>query len=101
MSDAILPPLFQILTGLSFAAILVVRFLAAPALKPLWGKITAFSLLFVALGNFLLSQATGKSDLFAGAELFTFAGASFFVAALLVTAGLFIAARGAAGVAQS
>jgi hypothetical protein len=100
MSDEILSPLFQILTGLSFATILVVRFAAPGVLKPLWGKLVAFSLIFVALGNFLLSQATVRS-LSAGAELFVFAGASFFVSAILVATGLFIAARSAAGVSQS
>jgi hypothetical protein len=100
MSGAVLPPLFQILTGLSFLAILVLRFAAPRALKPVWGRVVGFSLIFVALGNFLLSQATAKS-LSAGAELFALAGASFAVSAVLVTAGLFIAARGADGVERS
>lgn len=91
MTDAILPPLFQILTGLSFAAVLAIRFLAAPGLKQLWGKITALSLLFVTLGSFLLSVATAKSSLAQGAEMFTFAGLSFTVAAILVVAGLCMA----------
>ena len=100
MSNEILPPLYQILTGLSFAVILVVRLAAPGVLKPLWGKLVTFSLIFVALGNFLLSQATVRS-LSSGAELFAYAGASFFVSAILVATGLFIAARGAAGVSQS
>jgi hypothetical protein len=100
MSSAVLPPLFQILTGLSFALILVVRFVAPAALKPLWGKLVAFSMIFVALGNLLLSNAT-DGTMSAGAELFAFAGASFFVAAILVAVGLFIAARSADGVVRS
>jgi hypothetical protein len=95
---AILPPMFQILTGLSFAAILVVRFLAAPILRPLWGKLVAFAVVLVALGNFLMSLATAKDSMSGGAEFFTYAGISFFAAGLLVTAGLIIAARSGAGV---
>jgi hypothetical protein len=98
---AFLPPTFQILTGLSFAALLVIRFLAAPMLRPLWGKMLAFSVIFVALGNYLMSVATAKSSLSAGAEMFTLAGASFFVAALLVVAGLLVAARSADGMVRS
>ena len=94
---AFLPPTFQIITGLSFALLLVVRFFASKSLKPLWGKLIAFSVLFVALGSFLISQATAKSTLAAAAEFLTYGGISFFVAAILVTTGLFIAARRADG----
>ena len=94
---AFLPPTFQILTGLSFIAILVVRFLAAPMLRPLWGKLVAFSVLFVGLGNFLMSLATAKGSMTAGAEFFTYAGISFFLAAVLVVTGFVIAARSATG----
>ena len=94
-----LPPTFQILTGLSFAAIFLIRFLAAPMLRPLWGKLVAFSVLFVALGNFLMSLATAKSSMSGGAEFFTYAGISFFAAALLVVVGFVIAARKGAGAA--
>jgi hypothetical protein len=90
---AFLPPTFQILTGLSFAALLVIRFFGSRALTPLWGKLIAFSVIFVALGNFLMSQATAKDTLNAAAEFLTLAGASFFVAALLVVVGLVVAAR--------
>lgn len=92
-SAALLPPTFQILTGLSFAALLVIRFFAGRALSALWGKLLAFSVMFVALGNFLMSQATAKGTLSAAAEFLTLAGASFFVAALLVVVGLLVAAR--------
>jgi len=96
---AILPPTFQILTGLSFVALLLVRFFGASILRPLWGKLVAFGLVFVALGSFLMSLATAKSSISGGAEFFTLAGISYFVAALLVAAGLIIAARKGAGVA--
>ncbi len=95
---AMLPPIFQILTGLSFAAILAIRFLAGSMLRPLWGRLLAFSVLLVALGNLLMSLATAKSTLSGGAEFFTLAGISFLAAALLVVAGLIIAARSNAGV---
>ena len=94
---AFLPPTFQIITGLSFALLLLVRFFAAKSLKPLWGKLIAFSVLFVALGSFLISQGTAKDTLAGAAELLTFGGASYFAAAMLVTVGLFIAARRADG----
>ena len=61
MSGAVLPPLFQILTGLSFLAILVLRFAAPRALKPVWCRVVGFSLMFVSLGHFLLSHAAAKS----------------------------------------
>ncbi|MBK8085539.1 MAG: hypothetical protein IPK28_17845 [Devosia sp.] len=73
---AMLPPTFQILTGLSFAAILAIRFLAGSMLRPLWGKLLAFSVLLVALGNLLMSMATAKSTMSGGAEFFTLAGIS-------------------------
>ena len=103
MSDAaaFLPPTFQILTGLTFLAILVVRFMAAGALKPLWGKLVAFSVIFVALGHFVMSLATAKSSLSAAAEFLTYAGISYLVAAILVVVGLIVAARSAAGVERS
>lgn len=90
---ALLPPTFQILTGLSFALLLVVRFLAGGVLRPLWGKVIAFSLIFVALGNFLMSQATAKATLGGAAEFLTLAGCSYFVAAILVVVGMTIASR--------
>jgi hypothetical protein len=95
MSPEVLPPLFQILTGLTFMLLLVVRFAAGGALKPTWGKVVAFAVVFVALGHVLMSQATARS-LSAGAELFAFAGASYFVGAVLVVVGLFLAVRGGA-----
>lgn len=92
---AMLPPTFQILTGLSFALLLVVRFLAPGALKPLWGKVTAFSVIFVALGSFLMSRGTAESTFSGAAEMLTLGGISYFVSAALVTVGLVIRARSA------
>jgi hypothetical protein len=93
---AMLPPTFEILTGLTFALLLVVRFLAPGALKPLWGKVIAFSLIFVALGHFLMSRGTAESTFSGAAEMLTFGGISYFVAAVLVTVGLFLCARAGA-----
>lgn len=90
---AFLPPTFQILTGLIFALLLVVRYFAAKGLKPLWGKVTAFSLIFIALGCFLMSLATAKTSMGGGAEMFTLAGVSIAIAAILVVTGLILAAR--------
>jgi len=94
---AFLPPTFQILTGLSFALLLVIRFAAGKSLRSLWGKLIAFAVIVVALGNYLMSVATAKDTLSAAAEFLTLGGISYFVAAILVTAGLFIAARRADG----
>jgi hypothetical protein len=90
---AMLPPTFQILTGLSFALLLVIRFLASPMLRPVWGKMLAFSVLFVALGSFLMSLATARDTLGGAAEFLTYAGIGYFVAALLVAVGFVLAAR--------
>ncbi len=92
MNDAILSPLFQIFGGLSFALIIGVRFMAPAALKPLWGKVAAFALISVALGNLLLSFAA-RGTLSRNAELFALGGASFFVAAILIFVALLLAAR--------
>jgi len=99
MSDAILSPLFQILAGLSFATILAVRFLAPAALKPLWGRVAAFALILIALGNLLLSFAA-RGTLSRNAELFALGGASFFAAAILIFVALLIAARQSAVVTK-
>jgi hypothetical protein len=88
-----LPPIFQILTGLTFFGILIIGVFARAALKPLWGRLAAFSVVAGALGFFCLSQATGATSLGAGAEMFLAAGASFFAGALLVVAALFMRSR--------
>jgi hypothetical protein len=91
---AFLPPTFQILTGLTFAALLLIRFLAAPMLRPLWGKLFAFSVMFAALGFFLLSVGTAKSDLNGAAEMLTLGGISFFVVVVLTVIAFVVGARG-------
>ena len=98
---AFLPPLFQILTGLTFITVLIIRFAAGDALKPLWGKLVAFAILIIAVGHPLMSFATARSGLASAAEGILLAGTSYFLAAVLIVAGLVIAARGAAGVARS
>lgn len=90
-----LPPIFQIATGLSFALMLVIGLLARKAILTLAGKLQAFGVLAIALGFFLLSRATGSASIGAGGEMFLAAGAAFFLAAVLVTAGLLIRARSA------
>jgi hypothetical protein len=90
-----LPPLFQIATGLGFALMLVIGLLARKAISSLAGRLQAFGVLGIALGLFLLSRATGATSIGAGAEMFIAAGAAFFLAAVLVTAGLLIRARSA------
>jgi uncharacterized membrane protein len=95
-----LPPTFQILTGLTFLTILIIRFAAGQVLRPLWGKLVAFAVLAVALGHLIMSFATAKGTLSSAAQLIMVAGISYFAAAILIVAGLFIAARSAAG-AQS
>ena len=92
-----LPPIFQILTGLSFAALFVIGIVARPALKPITGRLTGGAILLSALGFFLLSRATGATSIGAGAELFIGAGASFFTAVVLLAASIFIKSRSVQG----
>ncbi len=89
-----LPPLFQIATGLSFALILLVGTMARKSIQTLAGRASAFALIAIALGFFLLSQATAGS-MNGGAELFIAAGAAFLVAAALLAASHIIRARSA------
>jgi hypothetical protein len=88
-----LPPIFQILTGLSFLGILLVGVFARAALKPLWGRLAAFSMVTAAFGFFCLSRATDATSIGAGGELFLAGGASFFVGVLLVVVALFLRSR--------
>jgi hypothetical protein len=90
-----LPPLFDILTGLAFLLILLVGVFARRAFKPLHGRLMALSLVAFVIGFQLLGKATGATSIGAGGNLFAAAGAAFFVGALLVTVGLFLAARDA------
>jgi hypothetical protein len=90
---AFLQPTFQILTGLSFALVLVIRFVAGKSLRTWSGRLMAFSVLFVALGCFLMSLGTAKSSFTSAAEMLTLGGVSYFLAAILVTTGLILAAR--------
>lgn len=96
-----LSPLFMIGTGLSFALVLVIGLLARNAIKDLGGRLSAFGVLAVAAGFFFLSQATKATSMGAGGDMFIAAGAAFFIAAVLVTAGLFIRARSADGTRAS
>lgn len=91
---AFLPPTFQILTGLTFAALLLIRFLGAPMLRPLWGKLFAFAVVLSALGFYLLSVGVAKSDLNSAAEMLTLGGVSFFVAVVLTLTAFIVGARG-------
>ena len=90
-----LPPLFQIATGLSFALVLVIGLMARKAIANLAGRLTAFAVVAVAAGFFFLSEATGATSIGAGGDMFIAAGVAFFLAAVLVTVGLFIRARSA------
>ena len=91
----LLSPLFLIGTGLSFALVLVIGLMARKAISTVAGRLTAFGVLAVAAGFFFLSKATDATSMGAGAEMFIAAGAAFFLAAVLVTVGLFIRARSA------
>ncbi|RUT34618.1 hypothetical protein EMQ25_01240 [Arsenicitalea aurantiaca] len=90
-----LPPLFSIATGLGFLMVLLVGTLARPAIRTAAGRLVAFGLLAVTGACFFLMQGTGASSIGAGGDMFLMAGACLFVAATLITAGLFMQARGA------
>lgn len=89
----IAPPLLQIFTGLGFLGILVVGTLARDALKPIWGRLAAFSLVPLTLGLFLLSRAAGSRTLGAASELLVASGASLLLAVAILAAALFLCAR--------
>ena len=93
MSRLILEPLFQIGVGLSFALLLVIGLLARKAISDLSGRLTAFAVLSIAVGFLFLSNATSGTSVSQAVETFVAAGAAFFLAAVLVTVGLFIRAR--------
>ena len=92
-----LPPIFQILTGLSFMSILVISLFARRGFKPLTGRLTGAAILCCAVGFLLLSRATGSTSIGAGAEMFMAAGAAFFLAVLVLAATVFITANRAGG----
>ena len=91
----LLSPLFLIGTGLSFALVLVIGLVARKSIQNLSGRLAAFAVLAIAAGFYFLSDATGATSIGAGGEMFIAAGAAFFLAAVLVTAGLLIRARSA------
>lgn len=88
-----LPPLFQILFGLSGVGLIIVRFTASAALKPLSGKLIGIAIVCQMLGLFLLSLATGSRSIGAGAELFAAAGAAIMLGVVLIVAGLISASK--------
>ena len=92
-----LPPLFQILTGLIFFIVLVVGTVGRPAIRSLSGRLTAFSLIALAVSAFALSRATAATSLGAGAQMFMVAGGGVLVAGLLVAGGLLVRGGGEAG----
>lgn len=91
-----LPPLFQIATGLGFMLVLVLGTLGRKAIQSPGGRIIGFALIALALGSFCLSRATAASSIGAGGEMFIAAGACILLAGVLIVAGLFVQARSAA-----
>jgi len=89
----LLPPLFQILTGVGFFLVLVVGLGARKAIRNPAGRLTAFALLPLAAGAFCLSRATGASSIGAGGEMFIAAGGCMLVAGVLIALGLLVEAR--------
>jgi hypothetical protein len=91
-----LPPLFQIATGLAFFCVLVVGLGARKAIARTGLRLVGLSLVGIAAGLFFLSQATNATSLGAGGNMFIAAGVALLVSGLLVVAGLLIEARSAA-----
>jgi hypothetical protein len=89
----LLPPFFNILTGLTFMGVLVIGLLARNAIRPLWGKLLGFAAVAAAVGFLLLSRATAATSIGAGGEMFMGAGAAFFVGVILIVVGLVLRAR--------
>jgi hypothetical protein len=90
-----LPPLFQIGTGLAFLLVLMVGLGARQAIKRIGMRLMALSLLGVAAGMFFLSEATDATSIGAGGSMFVAAGVAFLISGVLVAIGLTIEARSA------
>jgi hypothetical protein len=90
-----LPPLFQIFTGLGFLLVLLVGTLCRPAIQTLSGRLIAFALLALPVASFCFSRATAATSIGAGSEMFIAGGACILVAGLLIVAGLFVQMRSA------
>ena len=89
-----LPAIFNIATGLGFAMVLAFGLLARKAIKDWAGRLIGFGVLAITLGFFFFAQAVDMTQ-GVGAYHTLGAGASFFLAAVLVTGGLFLRARSA------
>ncbi len=89
----LVPPLFQILTGLAFFCVLAVGVFARPALRWVWGRLIAFSLVCSAAGFYFISAATGPGSASASGNMFIAGGAALTAGVLLITVGLFMAMR--------
>jgi hypothetical protein len=89
----LLPPIFQIATGLTFLCCLVVFLGARRAIRRPSGRAQGFGLLLGALGFLFLSWGTAEPTLGEAAAMILAGGAAFLAALLLVAIGLAMAAR--------
>jgi hypothetical protein len=85
--------LFYLGAGFGFALFLATWFLARQAMRPISGRLFGVAMLAVPAGFVMLANATQASGLNSASTHLIAGGACFFVAAVLVGAGLFLTAR--------
>ncbi|MGE0845178.1 MAG: hypothetical protein AB7L41_02855 [Flavobacteriaceae bacterium] len=89
----LMPPLFQLLTGLGFIVFLVVNLKTRKHLTDTPSKLFGFAMVLVAAGLFCMSAGTGAHSLGNAGPMLITAGAAFFLSSLFVGAGLVLLAR--------
>lgn len=85
--------LFYLAAGLGFALFLVTWFLARQAMRGIAGRLYGLAMIAVPAGFVMLANATQATGLNSAATHLIAGGVCFFVAAVLVGAGLFLTAR--------
>jgi hypothetical protein len=93
MTKEILPPAFQILTGLSFMTFLVVMLRVRSALRGTGGVLLKLAMLGAPLGFLIMAQAGREYSLGGAAGLLLAAGACFFVSLVLMGSGMVLLVR--------
>ncbi|MEJ0013725.1 MAG: hypothetical protein WDM94_14135 [Bauldia sp.] len=84
--------MFEIVTGVAFAAVLYVGLFARKAIAPFGGRLQAFGILLIAAGAFCVYEGLDTRD----DTFLTIGAAAFAVAAIFIAVGLGMRARQAA-----
>ena len=89
----LMPPLFQLMTGLGFMAFLAVNLMVRKTLTAAAYRVMSLAMVLVPAGILCLSFGTGQSSLGKAGPMIIASGALCFLASLSVGAGLLMAAR--------